>query len=112
MNLSESIIDFQVKKFSLNTLAFNKSNLLKDMCKVTSYDTVINYINEIENITSNVDKDDSIILQFTAGKLDIKEVIDYCFHELLAQDLKISEISIEDVVKNLLEEAEENAKKV
>ena len=52
------------------------------------------------------------MLQFNAQELDIKKVIDYCFHELNALDLKISEISIEDVVKNLLEEAEKNAKKV
>lgn len=57
-------------------------------------------------------KDDSLMLQFNAQELDIKKVIDYCFHNLNAQDLKISEISIEDVVKGLLEEAELNAKKV
>lgn len=57
-------------------------------------------------------EDDSLNLQFKADKLDIKEVIDYAFHELNAQDLKITEISIEDVVKNLLEEAEVSAKKV
>ena len=45
-------------------------------------------------------------------ELDVKEVIDYCFHELNALDLKISEITIEDVVKNLLEEAYDNAKEV
>ena len=58
------------------------------------------------------ENEDSLMLQFNALELDIKKVIDYCIHTLNALDLKISEISIEDVVKNLLQEAEENAKKI
>lgn len=72
----------------------------------------IEELNTFEDRLNYSKEEDSLILQFNADKLDIKKVIDYCFHELNAQDLKISEISIEDVVKNLLEEAEANAKKV
>jgi ABC-2 type transport system ATP-binding protein len=63
-------------------------------------------LNTLDNKVEYSINEDSIVLQFNADKLDIKEVIDYCFHELGALDLKISEISIEDVVKNLLAEAE------
>ena len=63
-------------------------------------------LNTFDNKVEYSINEDSIVLQFNADKLDIKEVIDYCFHELGALDLKISEISIEDVVKNLLAEAE------
>ena len=54
----------------------------------------------------------SLTLRFNAETLDVKEVIRYCFLELNAQDLKISEITIEDVVKHLLEEEGRNAEKV
>jgi ABC-2 type transport system ATP-binding protein len=63
-------------------------------------------LNTFDNKVEYSINEDSIVLQFNADKLDIKEVIDYCFHELGALDLNISEISIEDVVKNLLAEAE------
>ena len=64
----------------------------------------INNLNTFEGRVNYSIKDDSLVLQFNADKIDIKEVIDYALHALGAQDLKISEISIEDVVKNLLEE--------
>lgn len=66
----------------------------------------IEELNNFQNQVEYLQNEDSLVLRFNAEKLDIKEVIDYCFHDLNAQDLKISEISIEDVVKNLLEEAE------
>ena len=69
----------------------------------------IDELNTFDNKLEYSNQDDSLMLQFNAEELDIKEVIDYCFHKLNAQDLKISEISIEDVVKNLLEEASINA---
>ena len=69
----------------------------------------IDELNTFDNKLKYSNQDDSLMLQFNAEELDIKEVIDYCFHKLNAQDLKISEISIEDVVKNLLEEASINA---
>lgn len=51
----------------------------------------------------------ALTLRFNAEQLDVKEVIRYCFQELNAQDLKISEITIEDVVKHLLEEEDQRA---
>ena len=53
--------------------------------------------------------EDSLSLRFNAQEIDVKEVVNYCFQKLNALDLKISEISIEDVVKHLLE-GENNAK--
>ena len=56
--------------------------------------------------------DDALTLKFNAQELDLKIIVDYCFHNLHAQDLKITEITIEEVVKNLLEENEKNVAKV
>lgn len=50
--------------------------------------------------------DDALTLKFNAQELDLKDIIDYCFHSLNALDLKITEIGIEEVVKSLLEETE------
>lgn len=93
--------DIKYRFGDLRTLSIKTKEQYK-IEELNTFDGRLNYSKE----------DDSLVLQFNAEKLDIKEVIDYCFHTLNAQDLKISEITIEDVVKNLLEEAENNAKKV
>ena len=85
----------------LRTISIKTKEML-NIEELNTFDKKINYFYE----------GDSLSLQFNAEEIDIKDVIDYCFHTLNAQDLKISEITIEDVVKNLLEEAEDNAKKV
>lgn len=85
---------------------------LRTLMIKTKEEYKIEELNTFDGKLNYQKKDDSLMLQFNAQELDVKKVIDYCFHELNAQDLKISEISIEDVVKNLLEEAEQNAKKV
>lgn len=85
---------------------------LRTLIIKTKEEYKLDELNNFDGKLNYQEKDDSLMLQFNAQELDIKKVIDYCFHELNALDLKISEISIEDVVKNLLEEAEKNAKKV
>ncbi len=51
--------------------------------------------------------DNKLLVKFDATKIAVEEVIDYVFHELHALDIQISEISIEDVVRSILEEQEE-----
>lgn len=52
----------------------NQSNLLKEMCKVTPYDTVIKYINELENINSNVEKHNDAFIE--NKKVELKQYLD------------------------------------
>ena len=85
---------------------------LRTLSIKTKEDYNIEELNNFNNRLEYLKEEDSLLLRFNAQELELKEVIDYCFHELNALDLKISEINIEDVVKNLLEEAEDNAKKV
>ena len=85
---------------------------LRTLSIKTKEDYNIEELNNFNNRLEYLKEEDSLLLRFNAQELELKEVIDYCFHELNALDLKISEITIEDVVKNLLEEAEDNAKKV
>ena len=48
----------------------------------------------------------NLLLKFNAEELTMEQVIDYVFHTLKTADLKVSEITIEDVVRNILEEQE------
>ena len=54
-----------------------------------------------------------LVLRFDADKLALEQVIQYAFRDLRAMDMKLSEISIGDVVKTILEQQEaEHAEKV
>ena len=54
-----------------------------------------------------------MILRFDADKIALEQVIQYAFRDLRAIDMKISEISIGDVVKTILAQQEaEHAEKI
>ena len=64
-----------------------------------------------------LDKDnkDKIMLNFDADKVVLEHVVQYAFSKYHAIDMKIADISIEDVVKKILTEQEkehEMAKKI
>ena len=59
------------------------------------------------------EEDGRMVLRFDADKLALEQVIQYAFRDLRAMDMKISEISIGDVVKTILEQQEaEHAEKI
>ena len=49
----------------------------------------------------------NLLLKFNAEELTMEQVIDYVFHTLKTSDLKVSEITIEDVVRHILEQQED-----
>ncbi len=49
-------------------------------------------------------------IKFDADELPLEKIVDYIFHQLHSTDFKISEIGIEDVVKNILTEQEKREK--
>ena len=54
-----------------------------------------------------------LVLRFDADKLALEQVIQYAFRDLRAMDMKLSEISIGDVVKTILAQQEaEHAEKI
>lgn len=66
-------------------------------------------LNELDNFNGFIEyqkKDSNIIMKFNADNITVEKVVDYAFHTLHAQDMKISEIGVEDVVKNILAEQE------
>ena len=77
----------------------DQSNLLKDMCKATPYDTVIKYINEIENINLNVEKHNEAFIE--KKKVELKQYLDDILKEcdpniLLDDDQRNCVLSDED----------------
>ena len=52
--------------------------------------------------------DNNLVIKFNAEEITLETIVDYAFHNLKALDLKVSEISIEDVVKTILQEQEGN----
>ena len=68
-------------------------------------------------MTMVLDKDnkDKVMLKFDADKVVLEHVVQYAFSKYQAIDMKIADISIEDVVKQILsqqEEEHEKAKKI
>lgn len=77
--------------------------------------------NKVEQFSSDVmmqideDHKDKLILKFDADKVVLEHVVHYAFSKYHAIDMKIADISIEDVVKQILsqqEEENEKAKKI
>lgn len=52
-------------------------------------------------------QNNDLLIKFNAEEVEFQKVADYAFHTLNATDMKVSEITIEDVVKNILKEQEE-----
>ena len=73
--------------------------------------------NEVKPFSDDVEleeKDSNVILRFDADKVKLEDVIQYAFSSYHAIDMKIADISIEDVVKKILaqQEGKDHAKKV
>ncbi len=49
---------------------------------------------------------DGLLVKFNADEVALEHVVDYCFHTLKTSDLKVAEITVEDVVRQILEEQE------
>lgn len=67
-----------------------------------------------DEVTMSVDED-KVILSFDADKAVLEQVIQYAFSQYHAIDMRIADISIEDVVKKILSQQEEEhakAKKI
>lgn len=71
----------------------------------------IDNLNTFEDKIEYIKDEDKLIAKFDADQIDLKIVVDYLLHTLRVQDIKISEIGVEDVVKNILKEQEEKGDK-
>ena len=73
---------------------------------------------EVEKYSKDVEMfmdEDKVVLRFDADKVVLEQIVQYAFSKFHAIDMKIADISIEDVVKKILSQQEEEhakAKKV
>lgn len=71
----------------------------------------IPYNDKYESLTFNTFKDlvafnkveETLQVKFNAEKIKLEEVVNYLFKDLQASDMKIQELSLEDIVKQILE---------
>ncbi len=56
-------------------------------------------------------KDEHLLIKFNAGQVPLENIVNYVFHHLHTQDFVISDINIEDIVKEILAK-EENHEKI
>lgn len=83
----------------LRTVTISSNNEI-DIDSLDTFDGVVTYSKE---------DDGKINIKFNADQIPLEKVIDYAFKELCANDMKLSEIGIEEVVKNILKEKEGKA---
>ena len=89
-----SIADIKKKFGDLRTINISYSSNF-DNIEFNTFDNRVSYEKTIDNL----------IIKFNADDISLEEVVEYIFHTLHAVDMNITEISLEDVVKNILNEA-------
>ena len=94
-----SIEDIKNKFGDLRTVTI-KYQPLFDEITFNTFEGKVDFIKEEENL----------LIKFNADNISLETVINYAFHELKAIDMKIKEISLEDIVKSILEENENKNK--
>lgn len=67
-------------------------------------------LNSFDNRVIYQKSENGLIIKFDADDITLEEVVDYAFHKLHAQDMKLQEIGIEDVVKKILIENEQRGR--
>lgn len=95
-----SIGDIKNKFGDLRTITVNYQNSF-DEIEFNSFNDLVDYNKQ----------EDKLHIKFNADQISLETVINYVFHTLKCVDMKIKEISLEDVVKSILEENENNKKK-
>ena len=74
---------------------------------VSSLDTQLDKLNTFDGKVTYDYRDGGLAIKFNAQQIKVESVVDYAFHTLRANDFRISEISIEDVVKSILKKQNE-----
>ena len=80
-----------------------------DMRTLTVNPTIDFVADELDTFDGKVSyevQENNLLIKFNADELAMEQVVDYAFHTLKTGDLKVTEITIEDVVRHILEEQE------
>ena len=90
-----SLADIKGKFGDIRTI-FVTLNYVPDVSTLNNFDGKVSYDY----------KDGGLSIKFNAQQIKVESVVDYAFHTLNVSDFKITEISIEDVVKSILKKDE------
>lgn len=88
----------------------NKFGDLRTVSVTLPNEVNIDDLDTFNNKLSYIKKESGLDIKFDASIIKIEEVINYSFNKLNAIDIKVSEISIEDVVKSIFKEEENRGK--
>lgn len=69
----------------------------------------VSLLDSFDGKVSYLTKDDDLLVKFNAEQVKLESVVDYVFHTIRATDIKIAEITLEDVVRSILDEQEKMA---
>ena len=112
-NLCSRIILIENGEIIYDGSLFNIKNKFGDLRTVSvslPSEANIDELDSFNNKLTYIKKESGLDIKFDATKIKIEEVINYSFNKLNAIDIKVSEISIEDVVKSIFKEEENRGK--
>lgn len=112
-NLCSRVIIIETGEIIYDGSLLNIKNKFGDIRTVSvSLNEDVDFINlnNFDGLVEYTKNESSLDIKFDANKIEIDNVINYIFSSLKVNDLKIKEISIEDVVKIIFKEEENRGK--
>ena len=79
---------------------------LRTLTVTPKVEYALDELNTFDGKVSYGQQDSNLLIKFNADEIAMEQVVDYAFHTLKSSDLKVTEITIEDVVRNILQEQE------
>lgn len=79
---------------------------MRTLTVTPQWDCLPQELNTFDGKASYERQENDLLLKFNAEELSVEQAVEYCFHTLKAADLKLTEITVEDVVRHILEEQE------
>ena len=112
-NLCSRVIIIETGEIIYDGSLLNIKNKFGDIRTVSvslNEDVDVINLNNFDGLVEYTKNESSLDIKFDANKIEIDNVINYIFSSLKVNDLKIKEISIEDVVKIIFKEEENRGK--
>ena len=112
-NLCSRVIIIETGEIIYDGSLLNIKNKFGDIRTVSvslNEDVDVLSLNNFDGLVDYTKNETSLDIKFDANKIEIDNIINYIFSSLKVVDLKIKEISIEEVVKSIFKEEEDRGK--
>ena len=112
-NLCSRVIIIETGEIIYDGSLLNIKNKFGDIRTVSvslNEDVDVLSLNNFDGLVDYTKNESSLDIKFDANKIEIDNIINYIFSSLKVVDLKIKEISIEEVVKSIFKEEEDRGK--